>query len=90
MGEPYVPQDAHQRFLIEAWFFLGKNFPSPPLVEYTCFYILIERRPRLATQVMTLGEPRGVGGLAGTATGCAFILHGFACWYCLRVLFRGS
>ena len=27
---------------------------------------------------MTLGEPRGVGGLAGTATGYAFVLHGFA------------
>ena len=27
----YVPQGAHQRFLIEAWLFLGKNFPSPPL-----------------------------------------------------------
>ena len=26
-GEPYVPQDAHQQFLIEAWLFLGKNFP---------------------------------------------------------------
>ena len=31
VGEPYVPQGAHQRFLIDAWLFLGKNFPSPPL-----------------------------------------------------------
>ena len=30
-GEPYVPQDAHQRFLIEAWLFLGKKIPSSPL-----------------------------------------------------------
>ena len=29
--EPYVPQGAHQRFLIDARLFLGKNFPSPPL-----------------------------------------------------------
>ena len=34
---------------------------------------------RWAAQVMTLGEPRGAGGLAGTATGYAFVLHGFAC-----------
>ena len=31
MREPYVPQGAHQRFLIDARLFLGKNFPSPPL-----------------------------------------------------------
>ena len=31
MGEPYVQQGAHQRFLIDARLFLGKNFPSPPL-----------------------------------------------------------
>ena len=34
---------------------------------------------RWAAQVMTLGEPRGAGGLAGTATGYAFVLHGFEC-----------
>ena len=33
MGEPYVPQGAHQRFLIEAWLFLRKNFLSSPLVK---------------------------------------------------------
>ena len=31
MREPYVPQEAHQRFLIEAWLFWGKNFLSSPL-----------------------------------------------------------
>ena len=31
MREPYVLQGAHQRFLIDARLFLGKNFPSPPL-----------------------------------------------------------
>ena len=38
-----------------------------------------ERRPRWAARVMTLGEPRGVGGLAGTVTGYAFVVHGFEC-----------
>ena len=33
VGEPYVQQDAHQRFLIDARLFLGKNFPSPPLLQ---------------------------------------------------------
>ena len=36
--------------------------------------------PRWAARGMTLGDPRGVGELAGTtATGYAFVLHGFAC-----------
>ena len=34
----------------------------------------------------TLGDPRGVGELAGTATGYAFVLHGFVRMF---VLFEG-
>ena len=37
-----------------------------------------ERRPRRAARGMTLGEPRGVGELAGTTMGYAFVLHVFA------------
>ena len=38
--------------------------------------------PRWAARGMTLGDPRGVGELAGTATGYAFVVHGFACLVC--------
>ena len=33
MGEPYVPQGAHQRFLIEALLFLGQELPTHPSNE---------------------------------------------------------
>ena len=39
-----------------------------------------ERRAR--RRGMTLGDPRGAGELAGTATGYAFVVHGFACLVC--------
>ena len=46
-----------------------------------------ERRPRWAARGMTLG-PHGVGEHdAGTATGNAFVVHGFACLVC--TLFGG-
>ena len=45
MGEPYVLQEAHQRFLIEARLFLGKNCPSS-----SALYSSFRRAPRKAAQ----------------------------------------
>ena len=33
MGEPYVPQGAHQRFLIDDNVFLDKEFPVTPSTD---------------------------------------------------------
>ena len=57
MGEPYVPQEAHQRFLIEAWFFLGKNFPHP-LYRSVC-ELSLDDHPILAAVCVDATETLG-------------------------------
>ena len=40
VGEPYVPQEAHQRFRIEAWLFWGQQIPIPPIGSKSICYKL--------------------------------------------------
>eukprot|EP00964_Phaeocystis_antarctica_P059336 scaffold35216_cov62-Phaeocystis_antarctica.AAC.1 len=42
----------------------------------------LKRNPRHAPRQERWGDPRGAGELAGTATGYAFVVHGFACLVC--------
>ena len=81
-GEPYVPQGAHQRFLIEAWLFLGKNFPSPPLAargqeQHGLLVRLISRGPTPYYLARVKGERRERLGSYATAEAAALAVARF-------------